>query len=248
MKKSLISTLLLVSLVAAPGMAQTVSQPQPDNQTEAAIGFGGGLLLGAAVGGPVGAIVGAFSGGLVGKSVGDDQHIKDQQQHLQQQALQITALTEKQQSLEQLQTQYVAAKRQLEQLQTARTSRLEELTVGMNIQFRTGTADIEPHFAKQLDDIAYAMTLAPDLTLTLAGYADRRGSEAFNQQLSEQRVQAVQQYLISKGVNRERLDCHAYGAQAPLTAQESHESDFFDRRVTLRLQNGNTALAAHQPQ
>ncbi|MDF0533634.1 sortase-associated OmpA-like protein PdsO [Shewanella sp. A32] len=241
MKQHIISALVISSLMAMPVMAQE----QQDNQTPAAIGFGSGMVLGAVVGGPVGAIVGAFSGSLVGKSVGDDKHLKAQQQTLDEQAQQITVLNQKQQSLEQLQAQYTEAQRQLKTLQAARASKLEELTVGMNVQFRTGTAEIEPHFAKQLQDIAFAMSLAPELTLDLSGYADRRGSAEFNQQLSEQRVQAVREFLIQQGVNGARLTANAYGASAPLNPKESLENDFFDRRVTLRLQRPDAALAAN---
>lgn len=244
MKQHIISALVISSLMTLPAMAQE----RQDNQTEAAVGFGGGMVLGAVIGGPVGAIVGAFSGSLVGKSVGDDKHILAQQQTLEAQSIQITALTQKQQSLEQLQAQYTEAQRQLKTLQAARVSKLEELTVGMNVQFRTGTAEIEPHFAAQLKDIAYAMSLAPELTLDLSGYADRRGSAEFNQQLSEQRVQAVRDFLVQQGVDGERLTASAYGASAPLSQKESLEGDFFDRRVTLRLQSPDAALAANNQQ
>lgn len=244
MKQHIISALVISSLMVMPAMAQ----PRQDNQTEAAVGFGSGMLLGAVVGGPVGAIVGAFSGSLVGKSVGDDKYIKAQQQTLDAQTQQITALNQQQQSLQQLQTQYAEAQRQLNSLQAARASKLEELTVGMNVQFRTGTAEIEPHFATQLKDIAYAMNLAPELTLDLSGYADRRGSAEFNQQLSEQRVQAVRDFLIQQGVQGDRLTASAYGASAPLSQNESLEGDFFDRRVTLRLQSPDAALAANNQQ
>lgn len=70
----------------------------------------------------------------------------------------------------------------------------------MNVQFRTGTAEIEPHFARQLDDLAYAMSLSPELMLDLTGYADRRGNSDYNQTLSEQRVEAVKSYLVSQAL------------------------------------------------
>ncbi|MCD8475542.1 MAG: YMGG-like glycine zipper-containing protein, partial [Shewanella fodinae] len=91
MKQHIISALVISSLMTLPAMAQE----RQDNQTEAAVGFGGGMVLGAVIGGPVGAIVGAFSGSLVGKSVGDDKHIQAQQQTLEAQTIQITALTQK---------------------------------------------------------------------------------------------------------------------------------------------------------
>lgn len=49
------------------------------------------------------------------------------------------------------------------------------------------------------------------------GYADRKGSEAFNQILSEQRVDAVKSYLVKKGVAADRVRTSAWGKARPST-------------------------------
>jgi len=50
------------------------------------------------------------------------------------------------------------------------------------------------------------------------GYADRTGSEAFNQILSEERVDAVKSYLVKKGVAADRVKTSAWGETRPSTA------------------------------
>ena len=59
------------------------------------------------------------------------------------------------------------------------------------MQFRTGSAEIEPHFAKQLVELAEVMKQQPQLHLDLNGFADQRGDEQHNLLLSNQRAENV---------------------------------------------------------
>lgn len=161
---------------------------------------------------------------------------------------QLASLNEENQSLIALSSQYEDAQQQLNSLKMAQEQKLTELALGLNVQFKTGSSTIAPHFQQQLDDVAYAMSLSPELTLDLTGYADRRGDGDYNQALSEQRVAEVINYLVEQGVASERLNYQAYGASSPLTAEQNFENDFFDRRVTLKLQSHDSALAANPAQ
>ncbi|QSX35045.1 sortase-associated OmpA-like protein PdsO [Shewanella avicenniae] len=245
MKKHIIATVIASTLVFTATVPAMAAEHAPHAEKQTAIGLGSGMAAGALVGGPVGAIIGGFAGALMGKSVADDDYIQTQADTVAEQQAQIVALNQRQQSLETLQAQYADAQRQLKSIQTARAAKLEELTIGMDVQFRTGTYEIEPHFAKQLDDIAFAMTMAPELSLDLAGYADRRGDSDKNLALSEARVAAVKAYLVQRGIASDRLNTQAFGDTAPLMAEQSVESNFFDRRVSLRLQSPDAAMAAN---
>ncbi|ARD22043.1 MULTISPECIES: sortase-associated OmpA-like protein PdsO [Shewanella] len=231
---------------------ELVVQDEEREHTEELVGLTSGAVLGAVVGGPVGAIIGAFAGTLIGKTVGDDTEIQSQKELLAQQKLSIemqtselTALHEKQQSLAEVTDEYLHVQAQLSDLKAAQQQQLQELAIGLNVQFKTGSSTIEPHFEQQLDDVAYLMALSPELKLDLTGYADRRGDSKFNQALSEQRLIEVTSYLVSQGVSAERLHSQAYGASAPLHEQQSFENDFFDRRVTLKVMPVGEALAAN---
>ncbi|MGS0680147.1 sortase-associated OmpA-like protein PdsO [Shewanella sp. 125m-7] len=245
MKKQLISTLVISALVfSTQASAEQVTETERSNNEEL-IGLTSGIVLGAVVGGPVGAIIGAFTGTLVGKSVSDDDALNIQQAMLDEKELELIALDQQNQSLIELSDQYEQAQQQLTSLKMAQEQKLTELALGLNVQFKTGSSTIEPHFQSQLNDIAYAMSLSPELTLDLTGYADRRGDGDYNQALSEQRVAEVKNYLIEQGVTELRLHNQAYGDSSPLVAEQSFENDFFDRRVTLKLQNQDSALAAN---
>lgn len=235
MKKQLISTLVIGALMLSTPASAAQTAETERSHNEELIGLSSGIVIGAVVGGPVGAIIGAFTGTLLGKSVGDDDALQTQQAMLTEQEQTLVALNQEKQSLVELSSQYEQAQQQ----------KLTELALGLNVQFKTGSSIIEPHFQQQLKDIAYAMSLSPELTLDLTGYADRRGDGDYNQALSEQRVAEVKSYLVEQGVDEARLNNQAFGDSSPLMAEQSFENDFFDRRVTLKLQNQNSSLAAN---
>ena len=56
----------------------------------------------------------------------------------------------------------------------------------------------------------------PDAKLSLGGNTDERGSDNYNQSLSELRVQRVKDFLVSQGIAAEKIDINAYGKQKPL--------------------------------
>lgn len=273
MKKTLIN-LLVLSLLSAPvasvsarvslqnqgqdhsldndadvsGMAMDDEYASEDEQPEALIGLGGGALVGALVGGPVGAIIGAFTGTLIGKSVSDTDTLHVQQRQISLQESQLSELSVKQQAAEKRASEYAKAQQELDELLSAQRQLLSELALGLNVQFRTGSSEVESHFLPQLDDVAEVMNLSPELNLELKGYADRRGDVSYNQALSEQRLLEVRGYLIKQGVAAERMTTQAFGALSPLQAEQDRESDVFDRRVTLTLQPHSTLMATRTTQ
>ncbi|MGI2207953.1 sortase-associated OmpA-like protein PdsO [Shewanella baltica] len=234
--------------VDASGMAMDGEYANEDEQPEALIGLGGGALVGALVGGPVGAIIGAFTGTLIGKSVSDTDTLHVQQRQISLQESQLSELSVKQQAAEKRASEYAKAQQDLDELLSAQRQLLSELALGLNVQFRTGSSEVESHFLPQLDDVAEVMNLSPELNLELKGYADRRGDVSYNQALSEQRLLEVRGYLIKQGVAAERMTTQAFGALSPLQAEQDRESDVFDRRVTLTLQPHSTLMATRTTQ
>ncbi|MCL1061877.1 sortase-associated OmpA-like protein PdsO [Shewanella benthica] len=245
MNKQLIAALVMSSLTFSNMGYASDTENQREHHEEL-IGVGSGIVLGAVVGGPIGAIIGAFTGGIIGKSVGDGTEIESQQVKLSQQKTTINQLNADNQSLALISNQYESVQDELAELKLARQQKLTELELGLNIQFKTGSSQLETHFQPQLDELASALVMSDDLRLDLTGYADRRGESTYNQALSEQRVAEVKSYLVSKkGVNEQRLTASAYGASAPITAEQSFENDFFDRRVTIKFVSQDTAIAAN---
>jgi outer membrane protein OmpA-like peptidoglycan-associated protein len=60
----------------------------------------------------------------------------------------------------------------------------------------------------------------PDAHLVLVGHADKRGPQAYNQPLSERRVQLAKSFLVEQGVPESNIDTEAYGSDKNLSADE----------------------------
>ncbi len=60
----------------------------------------------------------------------------------------------------------------------------------------------------------------PDAHLILGGHADHRGSEEFNQALSERRVERTKSFLIEQGIPEANIETKAYGKEHNLTTEE----------------------------
>ncbi len=64
------------------------------------------------------------------------------------------------------------------------------------------------------------LSMLQDKRITITGFTDRLGPESYNQKLSEERAQAVQDYLVSKGMRDEAVDVRGLGAAQPLVTCE----------------------------
>ncbi|MBQ5962878.1 OmpA family protein [Massilia sp. ZL223] len=94
--------------------------------------------------------------------------------------------------------------------------RFEKVTLEATKLFNFDKAEIILP-APKLDEIAAALAAAPDVTdVDITGYTDRLGSEKYNLKLSERRANAVRDYLVSKGIDGNRLKAYGKGEANPL--------------------------------
>ena len=111
-----------------------------------------------------------------------------------------------------------------------------------NVSFAFGKADLLPESELELDRIVSFLNnssrkdkTTANTTLEIAGHTDDIGSNADNQKLSEQRAQAVRNYLISRGVAAGRLKAVGYGKSKPLVKGKSEEARARNRRVEMTI-------------
>jgi len=95
-------------------------------------------------------------------------------------------------------------------------ARFEKVTLEATKLFEFDKADIIMPSPK-LDEIAAALQADPSVTdVDITGYTDRLGSEQYNLKLSERRANAVRDYLVSKGIDGNRLKAYGKGEANPL--------------------------------
>ncbi|WP_168196231.1 OmpA family protein [Echinicola soli] len=75
---------------------------------------------------------------------------------------------------------------------------------------------LRPESVSQLDRVALLLKERPEMELALAGHTDIRGSESYNEVLSEQRAEVVRDYLISLGIEEGRISYKWYGKTRPV--------------------------------
>ncbi len=93
------------------------------------------------------------------------------------------------------------------------------------VQFATGSATILDESFADLDAAAELLISAgDDVRIEVQGYTDIRGDEAANLQLSDDRANAVREYLVGAGVNGEVLTSVGYGETEEFGAGESDEA------------------------
>jgi len=97
---------------------------------------------------------------------------------------------------------------------------IEKITLSTDVLFGFNKAELTPAGQQKLDDLAKSAQGANVERVVLTGHADRIGSEDYNQELSEQRAQAVADYLKSKGVDSSRLQVAGKGESEPVTGDQ----------------------------
>lgn len=245
MKKVLAMTILATAIsISLPNHAEAASKKEA--KTNEMIGFGSGALAGTMLGGPVGGIVGGVLGIFAGNNVSQESEKKSL----------LTSLQAQETELQALQQQYAKLQQDYEQNLLAYnaqsvpvkgnndTSSLDVLPFEASLQFKTASSQLEQHYLDNLDKVAEKLKHNPQLQVQLFGYADRRGDEQYNLTLSEQRALQVRQYLLSRGVDASQIDAWGYGEAQPVNVSQTHESDFFDRRVVLRMATQDGTMTA----
>ena len=84
-----------------------------------------------------------------------------------------------------------------------------------NIFYEFNKAKLTAESTAALDELVKLLELNPNVTIELSSHCDFRGSDSYNQRLSQRRAEAVVEYLIKKGIEEERLTAVGYGENKP---------------------------------
>ncbi len=103
-----------------------------------------------------------------------------------------------------------------------------------NVFFDTDKSDLKPESRVELDRLAELIKSYPKARVEIAGYTDNVSGDAYNQQLSQRRAQAVVDYLSSVGIERARLVPKGNGEKNPVASNDTEEGRSLNRRVEFR--------------
>lgn len=86
------------------------------------------------------------------------------------------------------------------------------------IYFEYDKSNITREGAFELDKLVQAMVKYPDMVIMVKAHTDSRGSDAYNMSLSDRRAKSTVQYVLSKGIKRDRISGKGYGESEPKVA------------------------------
>lgn len=173
----------------------------------AVIGTAGGGAVGAVIGKAagntaLGAIIGATVGGVTGAVIG---------RKMDKQAKEIE-----------------------NKVPGAKVDRVEEgIVVEFNekILFGYDRSDLSASAEDNLDKLVTILKEYPDTNIEVQGHTDSKGTDAYNQSLSERRAGVVASYLRSRGLSSSRVITRGYGETAPVASNDSDAGRSQNRRV-----------------
>lgn len=176
-----------------------------------AIGAGVGGAIGGAIGHRsdntvVGAIIGATVGGAAGALIG---------RHMDKQAEEL--------------------KRDLEGAQVERVGEGILITFESGLVFDHDSYGLRNETKTNLTDLSNTLKKYDDTNILIEGHTDNTGEDTYNQKLSENRADAVENYLVSQGINNSRITTKGYGESQPLDVNDTDVGRQKNRRVEVAI-------------
>jgi outer membrane protein OmpA-like peptidoglycan-associated protein len=230
----------IIAIIAALSVLFAVpSQAAQKSSKEEGIGIGSGSLVGAIVGGPVGFIVGA----AVGAKIGDSIHKKNERiDNLQ------DTVASSNNTVDRLEDDVDTLNVEIDRLQNVARPELVSLLqagIAMDLLFRTDESVLADTTGDRLAQLAGTLAGMSDIHIQLDGFADERGGAAYNQALSERRVQFIRDQFVAAGVHPDRINVSAHGESA--AEDENLDSYALERRVSMTLFIDNAPSLAANP-
>jgi peptidoglycan-associated lipoprotein len=113
-----------------------------------------------------------------------------------------------------------------------------QASVGDRVLFLVDQSSLTPEARSTLDGQAAWLSSNPAYNATIEGHADEQGTREYNLALGARRANAVQEYLISRGVAGARLDAVSYGKERPIEICSEEACYAKNRRAVTVLQAG----------
>ena len=152
-----------------------------------------------------------------------------------------------QQAAQQTEQMRERLKQQLSQvLQTTETAR--GLIVNMSdVLFDFGKYTLKPEAREKLAKVSGILLSYPNLKLQVEGYTDNIGSDEYNQKLSEERADAVRDYLVSQSVPEANISAAGYGKSNPIADNSTNAGRAQNRRVQLVVSGSSIGIQESAP-
>jgi outer membrane protein OmpA-like peptidoglycan-associated protein len=189
----------------------SMNETQQGTAKGAGIGAAAGAVLGAVVGGRNGAVTGAVLGGAAGAVGGNIWSKKMQDQKTAMEKATVgTGVAVTQTSDNRL-----------------------KLDIPSDVSFDVGRSAIKPNFDPILNQFGSTLVQHPETTISIVGHTDNSGSDAINNPLSFDRANAARDYLVGRGVARNRISTDGRGSREPVADNSTTQGRDKNRRIEI---------------
>ncbi len=104
-----------------------------------------------------------------------------------------------------------------------------------NLFFAQSKPDLLPESEPELDRLYNLLVKNPSIEIELGGYTDNKGYRSANVRLSQNRADAVKDYLVNNGVDKKRISTVGYGPSNPVAPNDNEENRAKNRRVEVTI-------------
>ncbi len=120
---------------------------------------------------------------------------------------------------------------------TPKGARVNEVgcwTLKATMLFDTNSSYLKDEAYPLLDEVVTILQDNPEIDVEIQGHADSTGTAEYNLWLSDRRASRVMDYLLSKGIDPDRLEAKGYGSTQPVASNDTEEGRAQNRRVELK--------------
>lgn len=102
----------------------------------------------------------------------------------------------------------------------------------LNVEFDFDKSTIKKGYDQDIDNLAGVMKQYPDLNVVIEGHTDSLGSDAYNEKLSQERADAVKNYMVEEnGIDANRIKAIGFGEKQPVASNDTSEGRAQNRRA-----------------
>jgi outer membrane protein OmpA-like peptidoglycan-associated protein len=120
-------------------------------------------------------------------------------------------------------------------IEVSRDGDVIKLNLPDGVTFDFGKSNLKPQFYPALDQVAATMAEYNQTIVEVSGHTDSIGSDEANQALSVQRANSVSNYLVGRGLIRERFEVVGMGERFPVAGNDTDSGRAMNRRVEIRV-------------
>jgi outer membrane protein OmpA-like peptidoglycan-associated protein len=202
-----IAVIILLSLVLLFFGCKNMSKTTSGTAVGAGAGAAAGALIGKALGETVkGTLIGAVVGGAAGNIIGN-----------------------------QMDKQAEELEKNLQNAEIERVGEGIAITFESGLLFAFDSSEIQPAARQNLTQLANSLKEYPDSKVLIVGHTDSSGSEEYNLELSNRRSQSAKTFLVSRGLDSNRIESQGRGESEPIADNATETGRDLNRRVEVAI-------------